>query len=289
MRERLVGLLVLVLAFIAVFRLWMIARTRRVSRERLRPDVEEPEPDERAGDEPPPARPFLTRHRWAPWVAGAIVTASIDLIIGLRLSYALMFGVIAGLLVHEVEEYLAIRKSLLIERQLADAIDLMVASLRAGAGMFNSLEAAIDESRAPLRPQLEEVLGRIRYGDDPSAVYRGLTGRVPLETFRLFAAALTVHHETGGSLAPTLSTVGRIIRDRIELTRRIRSLTVQSRASTVAVLGTTYFIGLVMWRTDPPRMEEFLSTTIGSTMLSGAVVLQGIGIFWTSWLSRLKY
>jgi hypothetical protein len=36
MRERLVGLLVLVLAFIAVFRLWTIARTRRMSRERLR-------------------------------------------------------------------------------------------------------------------------------------------------------------------------------------------------------------------------------------------------------------
>ena len=49
--------------------------------------------------------------------------------------------------------------------------------------------------------------------------------RVPLETFRLFAAALTVHQEVGGSLAPTLATVGRIIRDRIELTRRIRSLT----------------------------------------------------------------
>ena len=60
--------------------------------------------------------------------------------------------------------------------QLADAIDLMVASLRAGASVLNSLEAALDETRAPLRPQLEEVLGRIRYGDDPAAVFRGLWG-----------------------------------------------------------------------------------------------------------------
>ena len=61
--------------------------------------------------------------------------------------------------------------------------------------------------------------------------------RVPLETFRLFSAALTVHQEVGGSLAPTLATVGRIIRDRIELTRRVRSLTVQSRASTAGDPG----------------------------------------------------
>ena len=40
--------------------------------------------------------------------------------------------------------------------------------------------------------------------------------------------------------------VGRTIRDRIELSRRLRSLTTQSRVSTVAILGTTYFIALVV-------------------------------------------
>ena len=35
------------------------------------------------------------------------------------------------------------------------------------------------ESRSPLRPQLEEVVGRIRYGDDPRTVYRGLTRTRP--------------------------------------------------------------------------------------------------------------
>ena len=289
MRESGFVLLILGLALAAIARGWSVARARRISCERLELDLEAAESEEPASDEPPPVQPFLTRHRSASWIAGGIVAALIYFVARLQGAYAGMFAVVVGLLVHEVEESLAGRTIQRIEMQLADAIDLMVASLRAGAGMFNSLEAAIDESRAPLRPQLEQVLGRIHYGDDPSAVYRGLMGHVPLETFRLFAAALTVHQEVGGSLAPTLSTVGRIIRDRIELTRRIRSLTVQSRASTVAILGTTYFIGLVMWRTDPPRMEEFLSTTIGSTMLSGAVILQGIGIFWTSWLSRLKY
>jgi Flp pilus assembly protein TadB len=289
MLERLLVLSVLALVLAAVFRSWSIARERRLARERLLHEGDEPEVEESAPGPLPGTRPFLTRHRWLPFAGGGIVAAVIYFLIGLKFSYSLMFGVIVGLLAHEVESYLATRKSLSIERQLADAIDLMVASLRAGAGMMNCLEASVRETRAPLRPQLEEVLGRIRYGDDPSSVYRGLMDRVPLETFRLFCSALTVHQEVGGSLAPTLATVGRIIRDRIELTRRIRSLTIQSRASTFAILGTTYFIGLVMWRTDPARMEEFLETSIGSGMLSGAVILQGVGVLWTSWLSRLKY
>jgi uncharacterized membrane protein (UPF0127 family) len=124
---------------------------------------------------------------------------------------------------------------MLIEVQLADAIDLMTGALQAGGGVTSALENAIAETRRPLRPQLEDVLGRIRFGDDPQAVLRSLAARVPLETFRLFASVLSVHWEIGGSLAPTLATVGRQVRDRIELSRRLRSLTVQSRASTIAV------------------------------------------------------
>ena len=99
--------------------------------------------------------------------------------------------------------------------------------------------------------QLEEVLGRLRYGDNPIAVFRGLARRVPLDNFRLFATSLAVHWEVGGSLGPTLSTVGRTIRDRIEIARRIRSMTTQSRVSTIAVLATTYFLAVLMWRNDP--------------------------------------
>ena len=49
----------------------------------------------------------------------------------------------------------------------------------------------------------------------------------------LFAAALSVHWEVGGSLAPILATVGRTVRDRIELSRRISAMTTQARLSIV--------------------------------------------------------
>src|SRR5205085_5028618 len=119
------------------------------------------------------------------------------------------------------------------------------------------------EARRPLRPQLDELLGRIRYGDDAQVVLKDLQRHVPLETFRLFASALSVHWETGGSLTPTLATVGRVIRDRIEVNRRIRALTSQARTSTVAVLLVTYFLALIIWRNDPERMRQFLATAIG--------------------------
>src|SRR5207248_10629962 len=139
-----------------------------------------------------------------------------------------------------------------------------------GGGVLSALELAAHETRSPLKEQFQEVLGRVRYGDDPQDVLRALERRVPLETFRLLCAALSVHWEVGGSLAPLLATVGRTIRDRIELSRRVRSLTTQSRVSTVAVMLTTYFIAAVVWRNDPQRMEAFLSTTIGQQLVAVA-------------------
>jgi tight adherence protein B len=238
---------------------------------------------------PAEARPFSRRHWILPWVLALCVGAAVYGLAGWNLLFASTLMVLIGLLATQLDAYLSGRKALLIEAQLGDAIDLMVGALRAGASVLNGMENAVQESKTPLQPQLAEVLGRIRYGEDPQQVFRALAKRVPLETFHLFASALSVHWEVGGSLAPILASVGRAVRDRVEISRRIRSFTAQSRVSLVAVLLVTYFIGLVIWRNDPERMRQFLSTSVGASMIAIAVVFQAIGIVWSSTLSRMKY
>jgi tight adherence protein B len=284
MPEVLLVLAVLFGLLLAVYG-WQRASLRRRAQERLTASLPKAEEAEKL---PPPTRPVLRRYRWLPWLIGVVLAAGLYLA-GLHLTFAGALGLIVGLLGGQLEAHLAARKLLLVETQLADAIDLMVGALRAGAGVLKALDAAALEARPPLRPQLEDVLGRIRFGDDPQAVVRALVARVPLESFRLLAAALSVHWEVGGSLAPTLATVGRTIRDRVDVSRRVRTLTTEARVSVVAVLLVTAFLGLVMWRTDPERMHQFLSTTLGRGMVTFAVVLQAVGIVWSAAISRVRY
>jgi Flp pilus assembly protein TadB len=238
---------------------------------------------------PPRTRPFVRRHRWLPWLVAGLTVVFLYFLAAVPLMFAATFALVVGLLANQLESLRVDRITLRIEEQLADAIDLMVAALRVGSGALSALEAVTAEARYPLRPQLDEVLGRIRYGDDPQAVLRALERRVPLETFRLFASALSVHWETGGSLTATLASVGRVIRDRIEVNRRIRSLTTQARASIIAISLITYFIALIIWRNDPERMRQFLATSIGQGLAAGAILLQAVGLVWTAALSRMKY
>ena len=110
-----------------------------------------------------------------------------------------------------------------------------------------------------------------------------------LESFRLFYYALGVQWEGGGSLAPTLATTARFIRDRVELGRRVRAQTTEARFSVLAILGLTYFLAALMWNMDPTRVEGFLATTIGQNLAAFAVFLQALGAWWISRMSRIKY
>jgi tight adherence protein B len=285
--DSLLFLAALVPAAGVIFYLWFNARLQNQSRHRLgRALAATDETGEFADSDPAPPKHFLRRHRVLPFFAGGAAAAGLWLLGGFRPIYSVTGGCVVAMLSWQLEAMLAERRVQKIESQLADAIDLMVGALRAGAGLTKALESALRESPPPLNEQLEEIAHRIELGDSPQAVFRALTERVPLETFLLFASALSVHWEVGGSLAPTLATVGRTIRDRIELSRRSRAMTTQARVSIISVLCVTYFIALFMWFNDPGRMRGFLSTNIGSFLVASAVMLQALGIAWSAYLSR---
>lgn len=273
--------------FAALIYAWRRSQIKRLIADRLQ--VEPAEPEAAPVAPAPRAKPFVRRRVLLPWLVGAAAALTLYFLIGLHATFAAMFGVIVGLLGGVLDQMRIARAADKIETQLANCIDLIVAALRAGASLPAAIESAMVETRAPLRPELEEVRGRLRLGDEPASVFAGLMRRVPLESFRLLAATLTTHWEVGGNLAPTLATVGRTIRDRIEVSRRIHSLTTQSRVSTAGVLAATYFIGLVMWRNDPQRMSDFLATDVGRWLVTAAVVLQAIGIVWSAQIGKIKY
>jgi len=226
---------------------------------------------------------------WLPWLIAFAAALTVQLTTGLGAAYTFAVGVVLGLIGSQLWGLFASRQEELLESQLADAIDIMVGALGAGAAVGPALEAAQVEIGKPLRPYLDDLIGGIRLGDDPLVVFRSLADRVPLETFLLFSTTLAVHSEVGGRLAPTLASVGRTIRDRIDISRRIRSNIAQSQFSTFAILGLTYLIAMIVWRNGPEPMEEFLRTSAGSSFVVGSIVLQAIGIVWMSWMSKPKF
>lgn len=232
---------------------------------------------------------FPARWRWIGLASGAATLLVLGAALGLPLPFAVAFGILIGVLAALGEEYWAASRVALIEEQLAEAIDLMISSLRSGTPLLAALEVAREESRTPMKEELEEVVGRIRLGEDPRGVIRQLADRVPLESFRLFCHSLLVHWETGGSLAGTLLTIGRTIRDRIEVARRVRAQAVESQVSVVAVLAITYGVAALMFRTNPDPLRDFLRSNAGAYIAAATVLLESIGIMWIWRMSQIRF
>ena len=264
---------------------WRVQRLRRVARERLVRDVVEKD----AASDAVELQPTLRRHPVAPWVLGALAGGVVYALAGIGIVYCVAIATIVGVIAFMLEQQIAVRNALRLETQLANAIDLMVAALGGGAGVMEAIESASRESKEPLRGELQELLGRIRYGESPQDVFEDFALRIPLESFRLFSFTMAVHGEVGGSLAPTLATVGRSIRDRIEISRRIRAQSTEAQASVVGIIAITYFLALLMWRTNPMHFEAFLRSPVGANLAAGAMVLQSIGLVWITKLAQLRF
>lgn len=270
---------------------WRSVRRRELAWQRLA-EADQAIPGESGDAEQAPVTGVRRLRRnwiWAPWAIGAATSLIALFVVQLSMPYVVALGLMIGLLASQVESYIASRQVAKLENQLADAIDIMIGAVGAGASVGTAIEAAITECRAPLRPYLEEVAGRIRLGDEPAEVFRSLAVRVPLETVLLFTSALSVHWEVGGKLSSTLATVGKTVRDRIEVARRIRSNSAQSQFSTLAIIGLTYFIAVIVWNNGPEQMEEFVRSSTGSWFVAGSVVLQAVGIAWMNFISKPRF
>ena len=233
-------------------------------------------------------RPFARRHFVIPWVIGVAVSAALTLALNWPTNIAVALGFVVALLLTQLDAWILELRYSQIESQLADCIDMLVASVQAGSSLQSALDTAANDIRQPLRRELVEMVARLRLGDAPQDVFELLRQRAPMETFRLFGTTLSVNWEVGGGLAETLASVGQTIRDRMTIARQIRTLSTQGRITTIAVLSVTYFLGAMMWQSDPTRMLGFLSTSLGQWLVTIALALQGIGIAMVARISRPK-
>lgn len=237
-----------------------------------------------------PARssPFLRRYPLVPWIIGLSTAAVLGFLVSLVPWIACAIGLLAGIGARIGIDAWKARQAAQFELQLANGLDLIVGSLRAGAGVTEALTSATRAARGALKSGLSELVERIRIGDDPLATLADLESQYPLESFRLFTFTLAAHWEGGGSLASTLSNVGSTIRDRVSVRRRVRAQAVETQVSVLGILVVTYALALVMWNNYPERLDTFMGSDLGSAFVALTILLQAVGLFWISRMTRIE-
>lgn len=210
-------------------------------------------------------------------VAGAVCVAALLGAVAISLLAGLVFAVVAGV----VPVFLLYRKARLLgekaDEQLPDVLSQLAASLRTGHSISQALEAAGEQTAAPLGPQFKRVVAETQVGRTLDEALIAMAERVGSTDLRWTVRAMMIQSRTGGSLAGVFEVLAEFMRDREEVRREVRALTADGRISALVLGLLPFFVLGALLVMSPEYLRPLLSPR-GYLMIGIAGVLMAFGM-----------
>jgi len=165
-------------------------------------------------------------------LAGLVLALMLKLLLGLSVVAVLMVFLLVGfvlpLLVLRRARSKRVQK---FARQLPDALDMIVRSLRAGHPASVAIALVAREMPDPLGTEFGIVADEITFGLSLENAVRKLSQRVGYEGLHLLSVSLSIQSKTGGNLTEILANLSSVLRERQKLRMKIRALSSEGRMS----------------------------------------------------------
>ena len=211
-----------------------------------------------------------------------LVTAVSGIMVGASLSGAtggLIFGAV-GAVVPVLLLKTAQRKRLQdFQDQLPDAIDMVVAAMRAGYSFQAAMKFIGDEMPAPLGPEFGRFFDEQRLGMDVRLALLSLQDRVDSTDLKMFITAVVIQRETGGNLAEVLTNISDVMRQRADVHREVETLTADSKLSARILSALPVFVFMAILAMNPDFLRPMVVEPIGRLMLAYAGISVVLG-YW---------
>ncbi|MDP3181834.1 MAG: type II secretion system F family protein [Desulfobaccales bacterium] len=164
------------------------------------------------------------------------------------------------------------------EKQLPDALDLLVRGLKAGYAFTVGLQMAANEMPDPIGIEFHKTFTEYNHGQDLNVALLNLCQRVPLPDLKFFTTAVMIQRETGGNLAEILDKNSSLIRERFKLRGQIRAQTGEGRLSGVVLVLLPPVTAIFLFFLNRPYVMVLLEHPLGRLMALTAMGLQLVGI-----------
>lgn len=169
------------------------------------------------------------------------------------------------------------RRKRSILSQLPSLLDLLSGHMRAGHSLSESLAETVPLLPAGIREEMGWVLQQHRLGTPLSQALTRWEERIRSEETSLLVRPLRAAISGGGNVVDLLERTRDILRFRMRMTERLRSMTAQARlqALVLTLLPPAFAVALSM--VDPDFLPNLLGTPQGKTIMAIAFVLQFLG------------
>jgi tight adherence protein B len=192
----------------------------------------------------------------------------LQLVAGLRLLPAAAGGLLLGLLLmHVFVGFLGRRRTEKFLKQLPDAIDIIVRSVRAGLPILEGIKVVEDEFPAPLGDEFRTIRNKVHFGATMEEALWDIGRRIDRAEFNFLIISIAVQRETGGNLTEALQNLSRILRQRAQMKLKVRALSSEARASAYILGALPFIMTVLIYVVNPEYLSKLFIDPRGHVLI----------------------
>jgi tight adherence protein B len=173
--------------------------------------------------------------------------------------------------------YLRRRRTRRFNLQLVDTLIAMSNALKAGFSITQAFETVVKDGENPIAQEFDLFLQQTRMGVSFTDALRNLDERIGSDDMTLVALAIETARKTGGNLTEIFEKIAAMIRERMRIENRIRTLTAQGRLQGIILGSMPIIITILLIVLDRKTMIPFLQSPLGVGVCIAVILLVVLG------------
>ena len=216
-----------------------------------------------------------------------LMSAGLGLVVALGLffvAHQVWYVVLLGLFAFGVGlprwilSFLKNRREKKFTREFANAIDVIVRSVKTGLPVVEAMKVVSTEIPEPVASEFKQLIEGLKVGVTMEAGLKRMYERMPTAEVNFFGIVITVQQKSGGNLSEALGNLALVLRDRKRLQGKIRAMSSEAKASAGIIGSLPPAVMLLVYLSTPEYIDTLFQVKLGNLMLLGCVVWMSLGI-----------
>lgn len=216
------------------------------------------------------------------WIASGVAAILVALFVLVK-TQSLIAAPLAGFaaflgLPRWVLAFLRKRREKKFTADFANAIDVIVRSVKSGLPTNDALRIIAQEFRDPVGGEFKKLVEGMKIGLSLEQGLRKMYESMPTPEVNFFGIVMAIQQKTGGNLSEALGNLSGVLRDRKRLDGKIKAMSSEAKASAMIIGSLPPVVGTLVYLTTPAYISLLFTQRIGIIMLVGCALWMGVGI-----------
>jgi len=174
--------------------------------------------------------------------------------------------------------FLANRRKKKFTEHFANAIDVIVRSVKSGLPTNEALRIVAREAPDPVGSEFHNLVESLKVGVTLEQAMKRMMESMPTSEVSFFAIVMTIQTKSGGNLSEALGNLASVLRDRKRLQGKIKAMSSEAKASAGIIGSLPPAVMFIIYLTTPAYISKLFTEKAGNLMLAGCVFWMSCGI-----------